>query len=161
MKKNLQVIVRAGLVASLITGLIPGMMGCGSNQANRRGGLPALNGSRGTNLFLGSGDAGSPNGAATGSTGTPAAQSATTPTLNSNPFARTSITTASDPQQCANIYNSYARLEGNFERALFDLTTCLNQVMIRQNPGLFQQYQNLYQYQQNPQGGWVGWGGIQ
>jgi len=112
----------------------------------------------GSNFLLGSGNMGSPNGAATGSTGTPVTQPATTPTLNSNPFARNSITTASDPQQCANVYNSYARFEGNFERALFDLTTCLNQVMVRQNPQLFQQYQNLYQYQQYPQ---LGWGGPQ
>lgn len=106
------------------------------------------------NFLLGSGDMGSPNGATSGSAGTPAPQTATTPQLNSNPFARNYITTATDPQQCANVYNSYQRFEGNFERALYDLTTCLNQVMIRQNPTLFQQYQNLYQQQQYPQYGY-------
>lgn len=131
---------------------------CGYQSGQSRNYRPQTirpqNGGGTTNFFLGSENTGSPNGAAPGSTGTPAAQPATTPTLNSNPFARNSITTASDPQQCANVYNSYARFEGNFERALFDLTTCLNQVMIRQNPQLFQQYQNLYQHQQNPQYGW-------
>lgn len=131
---------------------------CG-NQSNRRSGNSlGLRGVGGTDynssIFTGSGDTGSQNGATSGSTANTATQTATVPQINSNPFARNSLATASEPQQCASVYNSYQRFEGNFERALYDLTTCLNRVMIRQNPTLFQQYQNLYQYQQNPQYGW-------
>lgn len=95
---------------------------------------------------------GSPNGAMSGPAATAAAPTATTPQLNTDPFKQNpSRGSLSDPQQCANIYNNYRRFEGSFERALYDLTTCLNQVMIEQNPQLFQEYQNLYQYQQYPQ----------
>jgi len=127
---------------------------CG-NQSNRRSGS-SLNFGAGdrSKFLLGSEDTGSPNGATSGSTANNATQTATAPLMNSNPFARNSLATASDPQQCASVYNSYTRFEGNFERALYDLTTCLNQVMVRQNPTLFQQYQTLQGYQQNPQYGW-------
>lgn len=128
---------------------------CG-NQSKRRASNSLGIQTAGTdrNIFSGSG-MGSSRDAITGSAETTAAQFASVPQLNSDPFKQMGITKISHQQQCADIYNNYARFEGSFERALYDLTTCLNQLMIEQNPVLFQQYQNLYQYQQqNPQYGW-------
>jgi len=141
------------------------LSGCG-NQSQRgtgSGGLRNFSGSSSgsaANFFIGSGNTGSQSsGATSGASVNNGAQGgAPAANLNSNPFARNSITSASDPQQCANIFNGYSRFEGNFERALSDLTTCLNQVMLTQNPTLNQQYQTLQQsYTGYPTYGY-GWG---
>ena len=62
-----------------------------------------------------------------------------------NLFGLTSQTAAADPQECVNSYNRYPHFSGNFDTALAELATCLNRVMISQNPTLFQQYQTIQQ----------------
>ena len=118
--------------------------------------------SQGSTFLLGSGNTtGSPsnNSATSGASGSTGAQGGAA-NLTSNPFARSTVATATDPQQCAALYNSYSRFEANFEQALADITTCLNRVMLAQNPTLNQQYQILQQYQQPYYGGAWGAGGI-
>jgi len=67
------------------------------------------------------------------------------PVSGGNLFGLSSQSSVTDPQQCVNNYNRYPHLPGNFDTALAELATCLNQVMVSQNPTLFQQYQTLQQ----------------
>ncbi|NBX76760.1 MAG: hypothetical protein EBQ92_09415 [Proteobacteria bacterium] len=94
-----------------------------------------------TNIY--SGPTGSPTSNNTYAPG--AASGYPNPVPGQNLFGLTSQTTVKDPQECVNSFNRYPRYSGNFDTALAELATCLNQVMISQNPTLFQQYQTLQQ----------------
>lgn len=88
-----------------------------------------------------------------GSTGSPnvntsissAGLSMGSPALGMNLFGLSNQTSATDPQQCVNNFSRYPHFSANYDTALAELATCLNQVMITQNPTLFQQYRTLQQ----------------
>jgi len=112
----------------------------GTNNTSARSGLPF--GSQSSNTFY-SGPTGSP---VVSNTSVPdAGLNFNSPASGVDLFGLSNTATVTDPQQCVARYNSYPRFSGNFQNALADLTTCLNKVMISQNPTLFQQYQTLQQ----------------
>lgn len=119
---------------------------------------------RGISTVLRSGTTGSPSNANNSGTGQAApvagsAPVASNPSGNSvfnntaNAFSGVDFwgnlvqNTATDPQQCADLYNKYQRFPGNFEAAFSVLGACLNRVMIVKNPNLFQGYMYLTQQQ--------------
>ncbi|MFM8269290.1 MAG: hypothetical protein ACKN9V_03800 [Pseudomonadota bacterium] len=107
------------------------------SNASRRG---ATMSTQGISSFY-SGTTGSPTNASVSGAGL----SYNSPASGTALFGLNNQTSATDPQQCANQYARYPRYSGNFDTALAELATCLNQVMISQNPTLFQQYQTLQQ----------------
>jgi len=148
---------------------------CGQRDSNikestsRASNVQKKSGGRGISSTLASGTAGSPSNAINSGTGG-AGQTATSVSGASNASGANSVApnvfnqstnafsgvdfwgnlvqnTATDPQQCADLYNKYQRFPGNFESAFSVLGACLNRVMIVKNPNLFQGYMQLYQQQ--------------
>lgn len=107
------------------------------SSASRRGATTNTNGF--SNVY--SGTTGSPTNASVSGAGL----SFNSPVSGTALFGLSNQSSATDPQQCANLYGRYPHYSGNFDTALAELATCLNQVMISQNPTLFQQHQTLQQ----------------
>jgi len=152
----------------VIASIIVGISGCGQKSDSM--GLsktksvtssPAPSKRSLGNTVLTSGTAGSPRNAINSGTGQAAstassvsgASSSSTFNAAANAFSGVDFwgnlvqNTATDPQQCADLYNKYQRYPGNFESAFSVLAGCLNRVMVVKNPNLFQSYVNLYQQQ--------------
>ena len=140
-------------------------------SANRYSNVTSTNSSssdssrRGIGTVLRSGTTGSPTNANNSGTGQAAQSASSVPAAsnasvapnvfnqNANAFSGVDFwgnlvqNTATDPQQCADLYNKYQRFPGNFESAFSVLGACLNRVMIVKNPNLFQGYMQLSQQQ--------------